>query len=79
MVAQRRTGSMMRRSFPQMHLIPVVVVWAETRASMGCRPEYEGEWGKVWLPSCPEGIQLNKLNTRRIKAKGWTGTCARPL
>jgi hypothetical protein len=26
-----------------------------------------------------EGIQLNKLNTRRIKAKGWTGTGARPV
>ena len=39
MVAQRRTGSMMRRSFPPMHMILVAIVWVETRVSMGYRLE----------------------------------------
>jgi len=34
-------------------MIPVAVVWVETRVRMGCRLEYAGEWGRVWLPSCP--------------------------
>lgn len=36
----------MRRSFPQIHMLPVVVVWVETRVRMGCCLEYEGEWGQ---------------------------------
>jgi hypothetical protein len=43
----------MRRSFPQMHMVLVVVAWVETRVSMGCRLEYEGECGRGWLSSFP--------------------------
>ena len=30
---------------PDAEMIPVAVVWVETHVRMGCRLEYEGEWG----------------------------------
>jgi hypothetical protein len=53
-----------RRSFPQMHLIPVVVVWTETRVSMGCRLEYEWEWGQGLASFFPIGSMQPRIVER---------------
>jgi hypothetical protein len=34
-------------------MIPVAVVWVETHVSVGCRLEYEGEWGQVLTSFLP--------------------------
>jgi hypothetical protein len=36
-------------------MIPVAVVWVETRVRMGCRLEYEGEGGKGLASFLPIG------------------------
>src|SRR5262249_61151566 len=40
------SGATGRRSFPHIQIIPVAVACIETRVSMGCCLEYEGEWGQ---------------------------------
>jgi hypothetical protein len=53
----------MRRSFPQIRVIPVVVVWAATRVGMGCRLEYECGQGGFLLAHCLSEIPPHRADS----------------
>jgi hypothetical protein len=47
---------------PDAEMIPVTVVWVETRVRMGCHLEYEGAWGQGLASFLPIGsMQLRPL------------------